>query len=64
MAVVPLTLGDIAYEQVVYEATLPAGAMQNISFTATIGVGGEHEMIVYQNGVEMRRTPVTFSYLG
>lgn len=64
MAVIPLTLGDVAYEQVVYEATLPAGTMQNISFTATIGEGGEHEMIVYQNGAEKRRTPVTFSYLG
>lgn len=64
MAVIPLTLDGIAYEQVVYEATLPAGAMQNVSFTATIGEGGEHEMVVYQNGVEMRRTPVTFSYLG
>ena len=64
MAVIPLTIGDVAYEQVVYEATLPAGTMQNISFTATIGEGGEHEMIVYQNGAEMRRTPVTFSYLG
>ena len=64
MAVIPLTLDGIAYEQVVYEATLPAGTMQNVSFTATIGEGGEHEMVVYQNGVEMRRTPVTFSYLG
>ncbi len=64
MVVIPLTIGDIAYEQVVYEATLSAGTMQNISFTATIGEGGEHEMIVYQNGAEMRRTPVTFSYLG
>lgn len=64
MTVIPLTIGDIVYEQVVYEATLPAGTMQNISFTATIGEGGEHEMIVYQNGVETRRTPVTFSYLG
>ncbi len=63
-AVVPLTIDDIPYEQVVYDTTLQAGKAQNISFTAAIGEGGEHEMIVYQNGAEIRRTTVTFSYLG
>lgn len=64
MATVPLEIGGVAYEQVVYETVLAAGNAQEISISAAIGEGGEQELILYQNGTEIRRTAVTFSYLG
>lgn len=64
LATVPMEIGGVAYEQVVYESVLAAGNAQEISISAAIGGGGEQELILYQNGTEIRRTPVTFSYLG
>lgn len=64
LAIIPVTGNGIPYEQVVYEATLNAGKGQEISFPAVIPEGGEHTLIVYQDGVEIRRTTAMFSYLG
>ena len=64
LAIIPVAGNGIPYEQVVYEATLNAGKGQEISFPAVIAEGGEHTLIVYQNGEEIRRTTAMFSYLG
>ena len=63
LAIIPVSNNGIPYEQVAYEATLKAGKGQELSFPAVISEGGEHTLIFYQNGEEIRRTSVMFSYL-
>ncbi len=62
LAIIPVNGSGVPYEQVVYEATLDAG-QQEISFPAVIPEGGDHTLIIYQNGEEIRRTTAMFSYL-
>ncbi len=64
LATIPLTLGNVEYERVVYEALLDEGAEQEISFIAAIGEGGEQQMLVYLNNVLTRKTAVMFSHTG
>ncbi len=64
MAIIPVTGDGIPYEQVVYETTLDAGKGQELSFPTVLAEGGEHTLILYENGQEIRRTTVMFSYLG
>ncbi|HWR21960.1 MAG TPA: protein kinase [Feifaniaceae bacterium] len=63
LAIIPVNGSAVPYEQVVYEATLDAGKGREISFPAVIAEGGEHTLIVYRNGEEIRRTAAMFSYL-
>lgn len=60
----PCVEAEVAYEELLYEAVLPEGAEQQISFSATADVGDNQELIVYLNGVELRRTNVMFTYWG
>lgn len=64
LATIPLTLGTIEYERIVYEALLEEGPEQEVSFTAAIGEGGERQMNVYLNNVLTRKTAVMFSHTG
>ncbi len=64
LAIIPVVGEGVPYEQVVYEVTLDSGKGQEISFPAAIAEGGEHTLIVYLNGEEIRRTTAMFSYLG
>ncbi len=52
---------DSGAEVVLYEATLPVGVQQSVSFTAYAKVGGEYPIIVYVNGEEVRHTTANFS---
>ncbi len=63
LAIIPVNGSGVPYEQVVFEATLDAGNGKEISFPAAIPEGGEHTLIVYQNGEEIRRTTAMFSFL-
>lgn len=64
LATIPLTLGAVEYERIVYEALLDEGPEQEVSFTAAIGEGGERQMNVYLNNALTRKTAVTFSHTG
>ena len=64
LATIPLTLGAVEYERIVYEALLDEGPEQEVSFTAAIGEGGERQMNVYLNNVLTRKTAVMFSHTG
>ncbi len=51
----------VAYERVLYEATLEKGEKLPVSFTAYAESGGMHELIVYVAGVEQRRQEASFA---
>lgn len=55
--------GGIPYEYVVFETTLREGD-QDISFTAAASEGGEHRMLVYLNGTQVRELSAIFTYRG
>lgn len=49
-------------ETVIYEATLPIGTQQSVSFTAYLKNGGQYECIVYVDGVVVRSGQMNFEY--
>ena len=56
----PKERNGIAYEYILYEAQLLPGPDQEVAFTAVNEAGGEQTLIRYVDGVEVRRTNITF----
>lgn len=53
-------LSGIKHERILYEGVLEKGDKVPISFTASASSGGIHELILYLNGVEVRRQDTGF----
>ncbi len=64
VAVIRQEAEGIAYERILYEATLDAGQGQEVAFTAFCNSGGEQEMLIYVGGDLVRKTPMIFTYNG
>ncbi len=60
----PGEIDGVAFERVLYETALDEGTEQMLSFTAMSDYGGDREVILYVDGIEVRRTNVMFSYWG
>ena len=55
-----ITLREAGVEYVLYEETVQAGP-HTIPLTVTSQEGGEGEIVIYVDGVEIRRETVTFA---
>jgi len=53
-------ISGITHERILYEGTLEKGEKVPLSFTATASSGGIHELILYINGIEVRRQDTGF----
>lgn len=53
---------EYGLEMVIYEAALPAGVQQSVSFTAYLQQKGQYECVVYVDGVQVRSGQISFEY--
>lgn len=58
---IPETENGVDFERIVYEATLDKGDLVPVSFTAYAQTDGPKELILYMDGVEYKRTEVSFT---
>ncbi len=54
-------ISGVLVERVLYSNILEPGEKIPVSFTATVSVSGRYEVILYINGVEVKRREVNFT---